>query len=81
MRRNYNETEFWSREKETIFSYLHLLPPSISQTLQLHYFENIPIAEIARMIGKSTSTIRNYHSRGIFLLNGLLKEENLQKIS
>jgi len=45
------------------------LKPDSARVLKWHYIEGYSLHEIATLIGKSISTVRNHHNRGIFLLH------------
>jgi DNA-directed RNA polymerase specialized sigma24 family protein len=47
---------------------LTMLKPETATVLRLHYAEGKPLKEIGSIIGKSNSTVRNHHNRGIFLV-------------
>jgi DNA-directed RNA polymerase specialized sigma24 family protein len=47
---------------------LTMLKPEIATVLRLHYAGGKPLKEIGGLIGKSNSTARSHHNRGIFLV-------------
>jgi DNA-directed RNA polymerase specialized sigma24 family protein len=47
---------------------LTMLKPETATVLRLHYAESKSLKEIGSLIGKSNSTVRNHHNRGIFLV-------------
>jgi len=71
--KNYQQqSEYWwkmQRRKPTALrNAVTMLKPETATVLRLHYVEGKPLKDIGRMIGKSNSTVRNHHNRGIFLV-------------
>jgi len=55
-------------EKMAFVRAVRHLPAQTYKVLMLHYGQQKSIKDIAVITGKSVSTVRNHHNRGIFLL-------------
>jgi len=71
--KNYQQqSAYWrkmqQRNPTALGNALTMLKPQTAAVLRLHYIEGKPIKEIGSIIGKSNSTVRNHHNRGIFLV-------------
>ncbi|MDO5377792.1 MAG: RNA polymerase sigma factor [Clostridia bacterium] len=62
-------------EKEELMRAIHKLPPSFRETILLHYYQGLGIAEIAKMLNLPEGTISSRLSRARKKLQILLKEE------
>jgi RNA polymerase sigma factor (sigma-70 family) len=65
--------DFWKNSKSevpdrTFNEALKSLHPVSALVLRLRYEEDYELNEIAQIIGKSISIVRNHHNRGIFKL-------------
>ena len=58
-------------ERRTLWSIIISLPPPDRELLVLHYFSNLPLKEIASIIGKSHAAVRQRMVR----LRAVLKQE------
>jgi len=71
--KNYKlQTAYWEkaqlRNPADLVQAMGLLRPEMATVLQLHYLEGKTFRQIAGIIGKSLSTVRNHLNRGIFLI-------------
>ena len=63
-----------SEEKKELFNAIELLPSVYRETVYLHYFEEMPIEEIAKTMGKTKKQIYNLLARAKKLLSKKLEE-------
>ncbi len=69
------ETVEQREEKAELMRAIHRLPPSFRETILLHYYQGLGIAEIAKMLNLPEGTISSRLSRARKKLQTLLKEE------
>ena len=62
-------------EKAELMRAIHKLPVQFRETILLHYYQGLGIAEIAQMLGLPEGTISSRLSRARKKLESLLKEE------
>ena len=62
-------------EKAELMRAIHKLPVQFRETILLHYYQGLGIAEIAQMLGLQEGTISSRLSRARKKLESLLKEE------
>ena len=62
-------------EKAELMRAIHKLPRQFRETILLHYYQGLGIAEIAQMLGLPEGTISSRLSRARKKLESLLKEE------
>lgn len=67
--------EFRTRKNRELYEAVCSLPPKYRVALQLHYYENFSIREIAQLTGQSETSVKTRLSRGRGLLRSLLKGE------
>jgi RNA polymerase sigma factor (sigma-70 family) len=64
------KARFWKEkydsERAALGHTLTKLPNMTADIIRMHYLENKTLSEIAKLIGKSISTVRNHHDLGIF---------------
>jgi DNA-directed RNA polymerase specialized sigma24 family protein len=53
---------------EKIAEALQRMPPACARVLQLHYYHKHSLKEITAIINRSSTTVQNYHNRGIVRL-------------
>ena len=70
-----DETIEQREEKEELMQAIHKLPGAFKETVLLHYYQGLGIAEIAQMLGLPEGTISSRLSRARKKLETLLKEE------
>ena len=70
-----DETIEQREEKEELMQAIHKLPAAFKETVLLHYYQGLGIAEIAQMLGLPEGTISSRLSRARKKLETLLKEE------
>ena len=73
--RSQDETIEQREEKEELMHAIHKLPAAFKETVLLHYYQGLGIAEIAQMLGLPEGTISSRLSRARKKLETLLKEE------
>jgi RNA polymerase sigma-70 factor (ECF subfamily) len=61
-------------QQRTLAAALQRVPVDYQVALELHYFEGLPIAEIAEVLGRPVGTIKSLLSRGRELLRARLEE-------
>jgi DNA-directed RNA polymerase specialized sigma24 family protein len=71
--KNYQQqSAYWRKMQQqnpaALGNALMMLKPQTATVLRLHYAEGKTLNEIGNLIGKSNSTVRNHHNRGIFLV-------------
>lgn len=69
------ETFEQREEKAELMRAIHKLPRQFRETILLHYYQGLGIAEIAQMLGLPEGTISSRLSRARKKLESLLKEE------
>lgn len=57
-----------------LFQEVMALPPKYRTAIYLHYYEDLPVREIARTLGAKPSTVQTWLMRGRGLLKTKLKE-------
>ena len=70
-----NETIEQREEKAELMRAIHKLPAAFRETILLHYYQGLGIAEIAQMLDLPEGTISSRLSRARKKLESLLKEE------
>ena len=70
-----DETIEQREEKEELMQAIHKLPAAFKETVLLHYYQGLGIAEIAQMLGLPEGTISSRLSRARKKLEALLKED------
>ena len=68
--------EDWSADRDELRRALMVLPPKQRAAIVLRYFEDLPEAEVADVLGISVGTVKGYVSRGLDRLRQLLDEED-----
>ncbi len=58
-------------DRDLVFGWLALLPPRQRATLVLRFWEDLPEAEVARILGCSLGTVKSQISRGLVRLRQL----------
>ncbi|MGC4877929.1 SigE family RNA polymerase sigma factor [Micromonospora sp. DT43] len=58
--------------RDEVLSALHTLPPRMRAVLVLRYWEDLPEAQIAQMLGCSIGTVKSQASRGLVRLRAVL---------
>ncbi len=74
---NKSDTDCKTNISEKMLSLISVcsnLPKDTVRVLELHYLNQVPLKDICGIIGKSISTVRNHHDRGIFLIQKYLNE-------
>jgi len=61
-------------QQRTLAAALQRVPIDYQVALELHYFEGLPIAEIAEVLGRPVGTVKSLLSRGRDLLRARLEE-------
>lgn len=59
-------------DRELLRSALRRLPPRQREAVALHYFADLPVAEVARTMGIGTESAKTHVERGIAALRGAL---------
>ncbi len=73
------ESEFLKKEKdELVFECLLQLPPKYREILTLHYYADIPIKEIAILMGLSNSNAKTLIHRARMKLKKILEEQDYE---
>lgn len=54
------------------------LPPETLQVLELYYLEQKTLKEIAVIMNKSMTVVRNHRNRGLFLLKAYYEQASYQ---
>lgn len=67
-RRAYWDVMIQSYSPAQVEEALDRLPPDTSRVLQLHYLMKYPLKDIAPIINRSMTVVRNHHNRGIVRL-------------
>ena len=70
-----DETIEQREEKVELMRAVHKLPAAFRETILLHYYQGLGIAEIAQMLGLPEGTISSRLSRARKKLEAILKEE------
>lgn len=63
-------------EQSPVLSCIRTLPPKQKTAVYLHYYEDMPVKEIATVMGANSNTVLSWLRRGRKSLEKLLKEEN-----
>lgn len=67
---------FETKEDTDLYNELQTLPEIYREVIHLFYYEDIPVDEIARLLGRKNSTVRTQLTRGRRLLKNLLEEDD-----
>ena len=68
--------EDWSADHDELCRALLLLPPRQRAAVVLRYFEDLPEADVAEVLGTSVGTVKGYVSRGLDRLRQELGERD-----
>jgi RNA polymerase sigma factor (sigma-70 family) len=66
-------------ERDELVRALHRLPPRMRAVLVLRYWEDLPEAEVARVLGCSAGSVKSQASRGLRRLRAVLAEETAEQ--
>lgn len=66
--------QFQSKEENAVYLAMQALPEKYRTVLHLFYFEDMPVEQVARVLGSKSSTIKVQLMRGRELMKKTLKE-------
>jgi len=66
---------FETKEDIDLYHELRQLPPKYREVIHLFYYEDMPLAEISRVLHRKNATVRTQLTRARALLKDLLKED------
>ncbi len=73
--RDFTSPSYEIRDSSPILSYIRTLPPNQKTAIYLHYYEDMPVNEIAGIMGAKQNTVLSWLRRGRKTLEKIIKEE------
>ena len=73
--RDFQSPQYEIDDRFPLLSYIRTLPPNQKAAIYLFYYEDMPVSQVARVMGAKQNTVLSWLRRGRKTLEKLIKEE------